>query len=125
VTIESDELIADLIISSLTTPTKAGAGQSISITETTKNQGEGAADPSSTQLFLSNDTNIDEFDILLGSRSIPALAAGASSSGSTTLTIPEGTIAGNWYIVAMADGEDAVTEVYETNNRYPRFLKIN
>ena len=124
VTIESDELIADLIISSLTTPTKAGAGQSISITETTKNQGEGAADPSSTQHFLSNDTNIDEFDILLGSRSVPALASGASNSESTTITIPEGTEAGNWYIIVVADSTESVVETSETNNTYSRFIQI-
>jgi subtilase family serine protease len=124
VTIESDELIADLIISSLTTPTKAGAGQSIIITESTKNQGEGAADPSTTQIFLSNDAGIDETDILLGSRIVPALASGASNSESTTITIPEGTEAGNWYIIVEADGTEVVVETSETNNFYSRFIQI-
>jgi subtilase family serine protease len=124
VTIESDELIADMIISSLTTPAKAGAGQSITITETTKNQGEGAADPSTTQIFLSNDSSLDESDILLGSRSVPALASGTSDSESTTITIPEDTEAGNWFIIVKVDGTEAVVETNEANNAYSRYIQI-
>jgi subtilase family serine protease len=124
VTIESDELIADMIISALTTPTKAGAGQSITITETTKNQGEGAADPSTTQIFLSQDTSVDASDILLGSRSVPALTSGESDSSSTTVTIPEGTEAGNWFIIVKADATEVVVETNEANNVYSRYIQI-
>jgi subtilase family serine protease len=114
----------DLDITALSAPAAAGAGQSIAITDTTKNQGGEAAGPSRTLFFLSTDTNLDASDILLGSRGVPALAAGASSSGSTAVMIPEGTAVGNWYIIAKADGEGIVTETSEANNAYSRSFKV-
>ncbi len=114
----------DLRITSFSVPATAGAGQNISVTDTTKNQGGGPAEPSTTQFYLSTNSSVDASDILLGGRSVPALAVGASNSGSTTLTIPVGTAAGGWYIVAKADGEDVVIETSETNNTYARFIKI-
>ena len=124
VTIESDELMSDLDIISMSTPTTTGSGQSIVITDTTKNIGGGLADSSLTQFYLSVDNTIDTSDILLGSRSVPALTAGESSSGSTTVTIPESTTADNWYIIAKADGEEIVLESSETNNIYTRTIGI-
>jgi subtilase family serine protease len=125
VTIQSDELLSDLVVSSLSVPAAGGgAGQSIVLTETTKNQGAGAADPSVTRFYMSTNSSYDVGDILIGGRAIEGLAAGASSSGSTTVTIPEGTTAGTWYILAKADGEGAVVESSETNNAYVRSIKI-
>jgi subtilase family serine protease len=114
----------DLRVSYLSAPSTAGAGQNISITDTTKNQGGGTADPSSTQIYLSSNSLVDASDTLLGNRTIPTLAPGASNSGSTTVTIPSSTVAGNWYIIAKADGEDAVVETSESNNTYARLIKI-
>jgi subtilisin family serine protease len=125
VTIESDELLSDLDITAMSMPTTAGAGQSIVITDTTKNMGGGVADPSLIYFYLSTNSTIDTSDTLLGSRSLPALAAGAYSYGSTTVTIPEGTAAGRWYIIAKADGEEVVTETSEFNNTYGRSISIN
>jgi subtilase family serine protease len=124
VTIESDELLSDLVVSSLSAPTTAGAGQSFSVTDTTKNQGGGSTDPSLTQFYLSTNSAIDASDILIGSRSIPALLAGATSSGSTTITIPADTVTGLWYIIAKADGEGVVVETSEPNNNYSRTIRI-
>ena len=70
-------------------------------------------------------TGSDASDILIGSRSIAALAGGASSSGATAVTIPLGTSAGTWYIIAKADAGGAVAETWETNNNYPKSIKIN
>jgi subtilisin family serine protease len=124
VTIESDELLSDLDITYMSTPTTAGAGQSVLITDTTQNIGGGLSDPSLTQFYLSFNSIIDSSDTLLGSRSVPALAAGAISTGSTTVTIPESTAAGNWYIIAKADNEEVVLETLETNNTYTRSIGI-
>jgi subtilase family serine protease len=115
---------ADLDIIALSGPTTGGAGQNITVTDTTKNIGEGPAVASQTRFYLSADTVVDANDSLIGNRSVPALAGGASSAGSTTVTIPEGTTSGNWYIVAMADGEEAISEVSETNNTYARSIRI-
>ena len=124
VTIQSDELLPDLIISAFSSPTIGGGGQNITVTETVKNQGAGTAEPSLAQFYLSTNTSYDASDILLGGRSVQALEAGTSSSGSTTLAIPQETATANWYIIARADAEGQVSETSETNNAYARLIKI-
>jgi subtilase family serine protease len=114
----------DLDITALSVPTAAGAGESIVVTETVTNQGGGTAEPSLTQFFLSTNTTVDAADILIGSRNVPALAGGTTSSGSTTVTIPQDTAAGSWYLVAKADAEDAIDETSEANNTYARSIGI-
>jgi subtilase family serine protease len=47
---------------------------------------------------------------------IPILASGATSAGSTSVTIPAGTAPGAYYILARADATGAVAESSETNN---------
>jgi serine protease AprX len=124
VTVKSDELISDLTISTMSAPAMVNEGQSFGISETTKNLGKGAADPSLTQFYLSTNDTLDPSDILIGSREVPALASGASSSGSTAVTIPQGTDAGTWYLLAKADAQEVVVETSETNNVYARSIKI-
>ncbi|HXV08240.1 MAG TPA: CARDB domain-containing protein, partial [Burkholderiales bacterium] len=106
----------DLIVSALSAPAAAGAGQSIGVSDTTRNQGGGVAPASLTQFFLSSNNTLDAADIALGSRPVPVLASGASNSGSTTLVIPAGTAAGTWYVIANADGSGVVPETSESNN---------
>ena len=124
VTIKSDELLSDLIVSAFSSPAAAAAGQTITLTDTTKNQGKGAADPSLTHFYLSTNNTLESSDVLLGGREVPALAAGASHSGSLTVTVPGGTAAGTWYVIAKADGEGTVVETSETNNKYARSLLV-
>jgi subtilase family serine protease len=114
----------DLDITALSVPAASGAGQTIAVTDTTKNQGGGAAAPSLTQFYLSLNSALDASDTLMGGRSVPALAAGASSPASTTVTIPEGTATGNWYVIAKADSQEVLTETSETNNTYAAPVKI-
>ena len=124
VTIKSDELLSDLVVSAFSAPSAAAAGQAISLTDTTKNQGKGSADPSATQFYLSANSVLEPTDLLLGFREVPVLAAGASSSGSLSVTIPQETPAGTWYLIAKADGEEAVVESSETNNKSSRTIKV-
>jgi subtilisin family serine protease/uncharacterized membrane protein len=115
---------ADLVVSALTVPSDTGAGLAVSIAETSKNQGGGTAAPSRTDYFLSSNSTLDEDDVLLGSRAVAALATGASSAGSTLVTIPPGTPAGAWYILAKADGAGTLPETSESNNVTSRTLRI-
>jgi hypothetical protein len=108
---------SDLHVLTFTAPSDAGAGIAISITDTTRNQGTGSAGASTTSFYLSLDATLDAGDVLLGSRAIPALAGGASSSGSTSVTIPAGTATGNYTLFARADSGDAVSEAVETEQR--------
>jgi subtilase family serine protease len=116
VTIVSAVLPADLVVSALTVPAVGGANAAVVVNDTTKNQGGGPAPSSTTTFYLSKDLVLGADDTLLGSRTVAALASGASDSGPTTLTIPAGTATGNYFIIANADGTGAVTESQENNN---------
>ena len=116
VTIVSDDLPPDLVVTTLTGPTMAGAGLSITLNDTTKNQGTGAAQSSVTGFYLSTNTTVDAADVNLGTRPVPLLAAGASDSASTVLTVPSGTTVGSYYVLAKADVGLSIAESNETNN---------
>jgi subtilase family serine protease len=107
----------DLVVSSLSAPSGAGAGASIAVTDTTTNQGAAGAGPSRTRFFLSTNVLLDGGDTLLSaSRSIGALSAGTGSAGTTTVVLPSGLAAGQYFLLAEADGDNAVVESSETNN---------
>ncbi|MBI4685328.1 MAG: S8 family serine peptidase, partial [Nitrospirae bacterium] len=115
----------DLVVSSLTVPSNAGAGATITITDTTKNNGPGDAGTTTTKFYFSTNTVFDGSDTYLGGREIPALAASTTNSGSTSVTIPAGTATGTYYIIAVADANNVVSEVTETNNtKYSIAIKI-
>jgi large repetitive protein len=114
----------DLVVSPLAVPGTAGAGAAITVTDTTLNQGGGSVVASTTRFYLSSDVTWDAGDLVLGSRAIPALAAGASSSGSTVVTIPASTVAGTYYVLARADADGVASETVETNNMTPRAIMI-
>jgi subtilase family serine protease len=116
VTIVSDDLPPDLLVTTLTIPTSAGAGSPFTLNDTTKNQGAGPAQPSVTGFYLSTNTTIDAADVNLGSRAVPLLAGGASDSASTVLTVPSGTAVGSYYVLAKADVALSIPESNETNN---------
>ncbi|HET6315528.1 MAG TPA: CARDB domain-containing protein, partial [Chloroflexota bacterium] len=79
-------------------------------------QGAGVTPTSATRFYLSTNAALDAGDTLIASRSVPALAAAASSAVSTSVTIPASTSAGLYYLIAQADGEQVVAETQETNN---------
>jgi len=115
----------DLIISLITAPTSAVRGSTISISDTTKNNGGGDARASTTKLYLSTNTTWDFGDTYLGSRSVPMLAAGASSAGSASVIIPSGIATGAYYIIAFADDGNVVAETNETNNKMTKAITVN
>jgi subtilase family serine protease len=115
---------ADLLVSPLTVPATTGAGQSLAVTDTTKNQGGGTAAPSTTAFYLSTNSVLDAADVLLGSRPADALAPGASSVATTALTIPAATAVGSYWIIAQADAAGTVAETLETNNTTARSIQI-
>jgi subtilase family serine protease len=55
-------------------------------------------------------------DLVLGSRSVPGLAAGVTSKVSTSLVIPVGIAPGVYWLLAVADAGGGVAERNETNN---------
>lgn len=119
-------LSPDLQVSSLSVPTKAAAGATISATDTTKNQGQGTAGATTTRFYLSPTTTFNSATATeVGSRAVALLASGASSSASSALTIPAGTAPGSYYMLARADADGAVTETNETNNVASKALTVS
>ena len=106
---------ADLFVSTLVAPTRAAAGATIAITETTKNNGAGPSGPSTTAFYLSANFVLDAGDARLGARTVGPLDAGASSLATTTVVLPA-VAPGTWYVVANTDDANAVVETQETNN---------
>jgi len=106
----------DLVIAAVTAPASAVAGGTMTISETTKNQGAGSAGPSVTRFYLSLNASLEPADAVLGGRSVALLAAGGSSVAMTTVTLPAGTPAGTYYVIAQADAASTVGETTENNN---------
>jgi subtilase family serine protease len=115
---------ADLTISTMQAPAIAGPGVSVALTDTTKNQGTSTADPSTTRFLFSTNFAADAGDTALGTRSVPSLAPGATSTGTTTVTIPPGAATGTYYLIAQADAHGVVVETQEANNTAFRQILI-
>ncbi len=112
-----DTINADLYVSSLSAPSLANAGQSISVSDTTNKSGLCNASASTTKIYFSTDNKWWTNDTYLGSRAVPAFGAGAqSSSGSTDVTIPTNTCTKTYYLIARADANGNVSEWNEGNN---------
>jgi subtilase family serine protease len=109
---------SDLIETSVSNPpATALIGGSFSVTDTVQNQGDVSAAASTTRYYLSTDTAKDGADKrLTGSRSVPARAAGATSTGTVSVTVPNTTTVGTYYLLACADDTNAVVESNENNN---------
>jgi parallel beta-helix repeat protein len=111
----------DLTVTILGEPPSAVAlGGSFSVTETVKNDSLFPAIASRVQYYLSLDTIKGTTDKLLsGSRAVPILAPGATSSGptvGTTVVVPNNTPAGSYFLIACADDARQMVESDENNN---------
>jgi subtilisin family serine protease len=114
----------ELVVSAFAVPARGGAGLSLSVSDTTANQGGAPVPATSTTFYLSTNIYVDGGDALLGSRSVPELAPGTGTSASTTLTIPANASSGTFYLIARADTDQAVAEASETNNTFVRSIVI-
>ena len=107
---------ADLTMSAITVPSTGYAGGTVTASNTVSAASTGGNAGSFTIYFyLSADTTVTTSDTYVGYRNISSLAAGASSSADTTLTLPTN-ISGTYYIAAIADVGNSVKESDETNN---------
>ncbi|MDK0575365.1 CARDB domain-containing protein, partial [Clostridium perfringens] len=86
-------------MTSFTAPAGGGAGSTIAVSDTTTNQGAGAAAATVTRFYLSANAAFDAGDTALGARAVPALAAGGSSTATTSLTIPTSTPTAAYYLL--------------------------
>jgi subtilase family serine protease len=109
---------SDLVVTFLSAPTSGSAGQTIVVKDTVRNQaaGRAIAGPFKVGFYLSATDPVPGAGTLIGSRIVAALAAGQSSPGTTTVTIPADTAPGTYFISVVADHEGVVAETSEGNN---------
>ena len=109
--------LPDLTESSVSVPGTLAAGKSAQVSDTTVNRGTGNAGSSTTRYYLSTTVSSTPAGVLLsGSRVVPALAAGSSSTGTATVTVSPYVPAGSYYVLACADANNYVAESNENNN---------
>ena len=108
----------DLVETSVSDPpSMASSGDSFSVTDTVENQGNRTSRTSITRYYLSSSGVRDNGAILLiGKRSIRALAAGKAYKGTVTVRIPSNATKDMYYLLACADDTGLVNENDETNN---------
>jgi len=110
---------ADLRVTAVTvSPSIVAPGSKLSITDTVVNQGDALAGASTTPYYLSSDSQKGAGDLLLsGARTVPSLAAGASSTGTVpSVVVPAATPLGEYHVLACADDSGAVIQANESNN---------
>ena len=109
----------DLVVSNFTAPAEIALSQyatSFSVSDTVTNQGNGTSTQTILGYYLSTDAVITKDDIYLGSHTVYGIDPGASRATSQTLVLPSGTLPGSYYIGALVDPLDSVSETDETNN---------
>jgi subtilase family serine protease len=104
---------ADLVVRNISGPSSAVSGSSISVTETTANQGAAGARATITRFYLVNgSTRV----AILGSRDVDTLTSG-TASGPVLSTLPLPTkLVGTYAVLACADDYTVVAEASEVNN---------
>ena len=118
----SDE-VPDIVIADgnvdLSRPTVTRGG-TVDVIYQLENAGEiTSATPFRDDIVLSLDETLDAGDTLLRQsflHSVPIEPGGRTSEHSREVTIPLLTVAGNYFILVEADGDNAVEEENETNN---------
>ena len=116
-------LTPDLVVTVFTAPPTAMPGTAITIGDSTINNGTGPAGASTTRFYWSTNKTYNANDILLGSRAIPELTAGAVSSGNIIATVPQLACSGTFYIIFRSDANKVVAETNETNNNKAKLIK--
>ncbi|MFN6947046.1 MAG: CARDB domain-containing protein, partial [Cytophagaceae bacterium] len=121
----TDLVVVDLLLQSpLVSSASVLRGGSVDVYVDIHNSGNGAASSSNVGYYLSTNAVWDAEDVFLGWSSGATLAAGASDTRSATVTIPEGTTAGGYYIIFFADHENLVVESNEDNNTAAKAITI-
>lgn len=109
----------DLVVMAATaTPVAVAPGKTVNVSSTVRNQGGQAAGGFDVGIYLSINSTYDPgVDVLVATRRVAALAAGASSGPVVTpVVIPSNTSAGTHFLVVRADAGTEVLEASETHN---------
>jgi len=108
--------LADLTLTALTAPATARTGGTISVANTVRNLGVVASPSVPLNFYLATATTRGASDVLLGSRTIPALGVNGTSSATNAFAVSPSVEPGTYYVLAALDEAGAVTERNESNN---------
>jgi hypothetical protein len=114
----------NLRITALSGPALGSPGQAVTLTNTVQNNGGSPSGGFGVGLYLSTDNVCTTGDTLLATRGVASLAAGASSTSNTPVTIPAGTPLASRFFCAIADSNALVVESNEADNTAFRALTI-
>ena len=113
---------SDLVITSVSGPINAAPGQQIGVVATVKNQGNGSSGGFYIGVYLSTDSTISPWDdafetgdLEVGTAYVTGLPAGSQQTLTINCTVPP-TLAGTFYLGAIADSRNNVIESNESNN---------
>ncbi|MDO7850523.1 CARDB domain-containing protein [Hymenobacter convexus] len=96
--------------------TSVAPGATMSVSSYVYNAGNTSSPSSNVGYYLSTNTTLDANDVLLTTTTGGVLGSYQYLSSAGTVTIPTGTTAGNYYMLAVADPTNVVSETNETNN---------
>ncbi|MEO5741991.1 MAG: S8 family serine peptidase, partial [Vicinamibacterales bacterium] len=115
----------DLVIAAFSAPSTAAAGSLVSVSVTTKNQGTGIANESTTRFYVSANSVLDAGDTrLTETQAVPFLGPGIAATVSMSIGIPSNLATGSHYLIAKADADDVLFENQEGNNTSARTLTV-
>ena len=107
----------DLAATAISTPAaQVSTGEQFTLTSTVTNLGVTTAAATTLRFYLSTDNVITTSDSSLGSRTVPALIGGATSTTDTVVTMPTSLSAGTYYLGVIADSTNTINETNENNN---------
>jgi subtilase family serine protease len=108
---------ADVAMASISGPSSAVAGSSISLNGSVKNVGSGETSYYTyVQYYLSTDQTYDSQDRYLGQINNGYLVAGENKSFSQSVTVPANLTPGDYYLLAIADRNNYVIEQDDPDN---------
>jgi len=107
--------LPDLLLTAVTVPATARGGRSLAITHAVRNAGPAPAGAFAIRFYLTGDDALDSGDLLLGTRNVPSLGAGASSTSVRAFLVPSTVAAGAYRVVAVAAALGQQTELDEAN----------
>lgn len=119
--------LPDLMVTSVTAPSSAFSGTSISVGWVVTNDSSGVTGATSwyDMIVLSDDSIFDGTDLFLGYElNKTALGQGQSYANSKTVNLPNG-LSGNLYILVIADRYNHLPEKNNNNNARGRLLPIS
>ncbi|WP_375415731.1 CARDB domain-containing protein [uncultured Hymenobacter sp.] len=100
------------------------AGNSVQMNCAISNQGNTQASSSVAGFYLSSNQTFDAADLLLSTAQGGSLSANQSSTRYAIPAIPAGTAPGSYYVLFVADPQNAVMEINEANNVRSQSLTV-